>query len=641
MAETYLKERAGKYYFRRVLPSDVKQYFPQHEIWKSTRCTSRRKALQMINTWSAKLDDIIMIIRGGWMSTDHIKEIIRQYRNDLLNGFEKHRNQGSSLYDLVTDPAMVGIDWNRDLTAIGNGHPLDGGSMTLDQLEHLKGHYREQIKYHQQTLHVGENDVSELPLIQVARRYKLKDYNKNEFYREARKAQLYICKIELARLEGDYDNPHDQYTAVATTAEQQPALPEKSKPSLKLSAAIDKYFTDLEDTATNTPQDEYTGPNLHTIKEYRAGCALLLEFVGDMQADDLTYDHMRKFKAALPKIPSYRTTKRGIRDKSITEAIEIAKKLGLKCLSVDQREKIFSAAKRFVEWASSGSIRIIPYNIADTINAPRKSKFAQAPVDARKALTDENIVNMVDGLIAEQANNEFQNYPERYWIILIAIHSGLRVEEIAQLLTSDIKEIDEIPYFDANWLDENGNALDAEGNPIKHLKSAAAKRIVPIHSVLLKLGFMEYVAQVSKAEQPRLWMNLSQAKTTKKWKRKFSDWYNGTDRRFGFRKEYVSDDPKKVFHSTRHTVVNWYKQRSHEEDAVAELLGQRHPNITFGTYGNPLRTAIKSEALELMQHDVDFVGRLGHWYEFSGTGVDWVPPVNQGSAVRRRKRKKK
>jgi len=59
----------------------------------------------------------------------------------------------------------------------------------------------------------------------------------------------------------------------------------------------------------------------------------------------------------------------------------------------------------------------------------------------------------------------------------------------------------------------------------------------------------------------------------------FGNWY----RRFN--RQYVTDDPKKVFHSMCHTVADTLKQAGVPEVVISEILGHTHSSITSGRYG--------------------------------------------------------
>ncbi|MBY6169809.1 hypothetical protein KUV73_10680 [Mameliella alba] len=91
-----------------------------------------------------------------------------------------------------------------------------------------------------------------------------------------------------------------------------------------------------------------------------------------------------------------------------------------------------------------------------------------------------------------------------FWAPLIALHAGLRSEEILQLATDDIREVEGIPCF----VLQQGLG--------QSLKSAAPRRIVPVHRNLIDLGLLELVALRKREAEPRLfpWLERSGAKET-------------------------------------------------------------------------------------------------------------------------------
>jgi integrase len=66
------------------------------------------------------------------------------------------------------------------------------------------------------------------------------------------------------------------------------------------------------------------------------------------------------------------------------------------------------------------------------------------------------------------------------WVPLIALFSGMRKEEICQLERSDVRQKDGVWVFDIN------NKGD------KTTKTEAGLRLVPIHSKLVEMGFLEF-----------------------------------------------------------------------------------------------------------------------------------------------------
>ena len=122
-----------------------------------------------------------------------------------------------------------------------------------------------------------------------------------------------------------------------------------------------------------------------------------------------------------------------------------------------------------------------------------------------------------------------------YWIPLIALFSGARSSELCQLRTSDIVQDGNIWVIDINE--------DAEG---KTVKTSASRRRVPVHSTLIKLGFLDYASTTQKAGHERLWPMLSLR--IGKPSHTFSKWFNQKPR-MAIPGVDIPD-----FHSLRHTV---------------------------------------------------------------------------------------
>lgn len=106
--------------------------------------------------------------------------------------------------------------------------------------------------------------------------------------------------------------------------------------------------------------------------------------------------------------------------------------------------------------------------------------------EERKAYSQTDIENLLAALPAPS------DKPERYWVPLIGVYSGMRLDEIAQLYVSDVKEIDGTLCFDINE-DED-----------KKLKTLSSRRVVPVHPRLQELGLMTYVEEVRRQGHPRL-----------------------------------------------------------------------------------------------------------------------------------------
>jgi hypothetical protein len=75
-----------------------------------------------------------------------------------------------------------------------------------------------------------------------------------------------------------------------------------------------------------------------------------------------------------------------------------------------------------------------------------------------------------------------------YWLPLLGLFTGARLEERGQARVEDVKEAEGIRFLDISDAGEG-----------KSVKTASSRRRVPIHPELVRLGFFEYVEQRRKA----------------------------------------------------------------------------------------------------------------------------------------------
>jgi integrase len=117
---------------------------------------------------------------------------------------------------------------------------------------------------------------------------------------------------------------------------------------------------------------------------------------------------------------------------------------------------------------------------------------------------------------------------------LLGLYTGARVSELAQLRTDDVDLSSTLAMLSIT--DE------AEGQTVK---TQAGIRLVPVHSELVRLGFLEYVGSVVPQGGPWFWPSLPirQGKPGGY----FSQWFGEYRKALGFGK-YPD------FHCMRHTV---------------------------------------------------------------------------------------
>jgi integrase len=183
-----------------------------------------------------------------------------------------------------------------------------------------------------------------------------------------------------------------------------------------------------------------------------------------------------------------------------------------------------------------------------------------------------------------------------YWLPLLAAYSGARLGELAPLLTADIIEVEGIPLI---------NIAPDEANR-KLLKSEAARRRVPISSVVVSAGFLEYVAERRQAGDKRLFPTLRPG---------------GADNIYSFNpsktfprlfaKAGVQAEGERVqFHGLRHTLQQAMRHAGVSDSLIKTICGHdQRADMTFHYAGEHSLKQMR-DAIELVRYGTAFERRV-------------------------------
>lgn len=94
----------------------------------------------------------------------------------------------------------------------------------------------------------------------------------------------------------------------------------------------------------------------------------------------------------------------------------------------------------------------------------------------------------------------------RFWIPLVAMFAGLRLNEACQLDVADVRWVEGIACF---VVTERSDEIAND----KRLKTDSSERVVPIHSTLIDLGFMSFVERRRSADEIKLFAEVGMGAT--------------------------------------------------------------------------------------------------------------------------------
>lgn len=154
-----------------------------------------------------------------------------------------------------------------------------------------------------------------------------------------------------------------------------------------------------------------------------------------------------------------------------------------------------------------------------------------------------------------------------YWLPLLALFTGARVEELAQLMVADVRHHETLGHY----LSISDDAAHAQ------LKNASSRRRIPLHPALLDCGFLDHVAR---ARRPGLLFPDLRANARGRLGGYFSTWFS-----IYLRRKVGITDSRKVFHSFRHTFKDACRAVGIEEEVHDALTGHTQPRASR-RYGN-------------------------------------------------------
>jgi integrase len=165
------------------------------------------------------------------------------------------------------------------------------------------------------------------------------------------------------------------------------------------------------------------------------------------------------------------------------------------------------------------------------------------------------------------------------FVPILSVAAGLRLEEAASLRVADLKTEDGIPY------------VDLTVTPERSLKSASSARRVPLHSLILRAGLLDYAATVP--QDGRLFPELKKG-IHGQYGRVLSKWW----RRYAVARRITS--PLKTFHSGRHSFRLGCRTAGVSMETANFLMGHATPGIG-ARYGGPPPVKVLAEAVESLR----------------------------------------
>lgn len=290
------------------------------------------------------------------------------------------------------------------------------------------------------------------------------------------------------------------------------------------------------------------------------------ELMGDMPANQFTAEAARTLKDRLSRCPQYFAQRPEFKGMSLRQVVESAKDYQtITAVTINNRLRKLTA---FFNWCKSNG-----YMEQNPLAGMKV--MAGAAKDARLSFdrTDLQVLLNLDTL-----RQESRKHPWRFWLPLLARFTGARLEELCQLHTANIVELQGIPCI---RIDDSHDG--------QKLKNQSSRRTLPIHPALITIGLLEYVESIRASGVTRVFPDLEP--TRGKYGHAPSKWFSRYKAKMGV------SDPRKTFHSFRHTFVDDLREAGVQDSLIKGMVGHEDGSVTFGVYGSRTPLSAMREAL--------------------------------------------
>lgn len=290
---------------------------------------------------------------------------------------------------------------------------------------------------------------------------------------------------------------------------------------------------------------------------------LMIKILGDVGVASIGFEETRHFKKTLMALPAHMTKNEQYKGMSIEE---IVASVPTQTMSITTINRALGVASSIWEYGKKNGY--VKENYFKGLQLP-KHKSAK---EERLPFTDNDLQRLFGTQMYKMGKYQKSFH---YWIPLLGLYTGCRLNELCSLMKNDVAEENGIWYISIN------------DNAEKRVKNKSSIRKVPLHSKLIELGFIEF----AKSAHGRLFPELKKVKDN--YLHYATKWFCRT-----YLKNCGIDDSRKVYHSFRHTVAQRLINSNVPREVVGAILGHHDASQTTGRYGDGFSLQILKEAID-------------------------------------------
>ena len=563
-----IRDRLGTYYFRRVIPSELRSFMPApwtgKANWKASLGTkdpamAKRAAPRLLTQCAVDFEAAARAKRGGSgqmpFGSIGLEDIERDVLAALLAEDALARSNGDarkhlqSLKERTQWPDLVPVEFGRKGMA--------------EELHHVYGEELEELAAEYRTALSRSNPrIVDAECRSYLKRHGLPIEPTSECYRETGlavlRAHVRAYGLMLERQRGEI---------VATPAPSMGKGP-------KLSEAHEAWKAGSGTRGSRKPSGRSLLEAEHAVRR-------LKEWSGDVRLGSLTREQAREFRDALARVPT------GLPGDLRRVPLRELLKQDLKTfppVHANTVNKTLNLLRAIVNHAEAEGKLDAVQGFRNPFGSGLKLAVDERADDGRQPFTGSDLTAIFGTTVYGARDRPRGGGGEAaYWLPLVALLSGARQGELVQLRVADLVQDAEAGVWHFSIGTEGGRSI----------KTASSRRKVPVHPELVRIGLLAYRQSLldngATLDAP-LWPNIEAAREGQPGA-PWSKWFNRH-----LRLKAGIKDRAKVFHSFRHTFKRLARDAGVTEEVHDALTGHAGGGVGR-TYGQGFGLKVLSEAI--------------------------------------------
>ena len=569
------------YYARLGVPPDLQAIMKKKELWKSLGTRepreAREKVLPVLMQWRGEFAELRK--RREPTPDDLQSAVWTHYESEL----EHDRRERAALpteaevqdatRQLTTDIGTGQVAWSDDpVTQLSATIEVilmkDGASLDRER----RAAHLAMLRNH---LATGETALITWAADGVIERERLLIEAGSPAYRDLCQR---LQRAQIQALERAAERDVGKFDGVATDPLVTPPDPTMGNkfalPGESIMELYDRFKTEKAGSARPDTWDQ----NRKIVR-------LFAEFIGETShVSAITRKAVRDWKHKLALWPLKAGDMKAFAGLSFRKVIDANVALGKPTISQKTINKYLSAIGSFTSWLLQNEYldQDVMSGMYLSLDKRKKVRFPFSS-DQLTTIFGSPLFGtcMGDGQESKPGNVAIRDW--RYWIPWIGLYSGARLGEIAQMQTTDVRQLHGVWIFH----------VTEEGSALKSTKTKGSMRVLPVHSELIKLGLIDYHAGIVARSETQLFPEIKPDKR---------GFYSGDPS--AFFNEYFRDIGVKVdksvnFHSLRHGIADAFRNAGYYDEQFNVLLGHAKATTT-GIYGN-VPQGILSERVKMIE----------------------------------------